>query len=87
MKVGAPERYKRADFLKIESLFEMPSKSNEVHKLCTELRRKIEKKKAEHDRATNLRQKAIKNKKIEEWEEEIKVLLESIHGKSRRASS
>ena len=59
----------------------MASKSDDVHEKIKKLNRDIEKKRVEKDLATNLRQKEIKQKKIDEWSEEIVKLQSSIHGK------
>ena len=59
----------------------MASKSDDVHEEINKLNRDIEKKGVEKDLATNLRQKEIKQNKIDEWSEEIVKLQSSIHGK------
>ena len=67
--------------MEILLFFAMPSKSQQVHDEIDKLRRKIDRKKAEKERATNLHQKDIKQGLIDGWIEEIKCLQESIHGK------
>ena len=59
----------------------MASKGDDVHEKIKKLNRDIEKKQVEKDLATNLRQKDIKQKKLDEWSEEIVKLQSSIHGK------
>ena len=59
----------------------MPPKSLDVHDQMMVLMRKIAQKTAERDRATNLRQKNIKQNKIDQWTAEIISLQQSIHGK------
>ena len=59
----------------------MASKSDDVHEKIKKLNRDIEKKRVEKDFTTNIRQKEIKQKKIDEWSEKIIKLQSSIHGK------
>ena len=62
----------------------MPSKSAEAHERILKLRKEIEKRKAQMKLMTNLRQKALKQKKIDAFTKEIKDLLKSIHGKTKK---
>ena len=79
--MAPPKGIKGPIFLENGLIFAMPSKSEEVHDKIFKIRKNIDKKKAEKERATNLKQKEIKQRKIDKWEKEIVDLQKSIHGK------
>ena len=59
----------------------MSSKCTNVHDQIFKLMSQIEKKKVEKDLATNLKQKDLKQRIIDQWEEEIIRLKSALHRK------
>ena len=59
----------------------MSSKCTNVHDQIFKLMSQIEKEKVEKDLATNLKQKDLKQRIIDQWEEEIIRLKSALHRK------